>query len=227
MACQIVHDSLHERGFTDIYSIRVDGELAGHGAVVGFGDEPKETVNEFFLRTEHRAAAPLLFRNFLDGSSAVRIRTQTNDVLLTLMLYDCARDIERTKILFHDSFETTLESGGATFRQITAEEKERMSPQAGVQVGDWGIESGGQIVGSGGVLFHYNKPYGDVYMSVLEPFRRRGFGSYLVQQLKRACYESGHLPAARCDVSNTDSRATLQKAGMLPCASILEGLVAD
>ena len=208
-----------------MYGIRVGEDLVGHGAVVGFGDEPKETVNEFYLQAEHRAVAQELFRAFLLESRAKRIQTQTNDVLLTLMLYDCARDIHRTKLLFHDGFKTDLPSGGVGFREVAAEERARLSPQEGVQVGDWGLEDAGTIVGSGGVLFHYNEPYGDVYMGVLEQFRRRGFGSYLVQELKRVCHESGHLPAARCDVSNVASRATLQKAGMLPCASILEGAI--
>jgi hypothetical protein len=53
---------------------------------------------------------------------------------------------------------------------------------------------------------------------------RQGFiGSYLVQELKRTCHEMDKVPAARCDASNTASRATLQRAGMLPCASILTG----
>jgi GNAT superfamily N-acetyltransferase len=40
-------------------------------------------------------------------------------------------------------------------------------------------------VGERELFFHYNPPYGDVYMEVAEPFRRRGLGAYLVQELKR------------------------------------------
>jgi GNAT superfamily N-acetyltransferase len=70
-------------------------------------------------------------------------------------------------------------------------------------------------------LCHYNPPYGDIFMEVDERFRNRGFGSYLVQEVKRVCYESGKRPAARCDVTNEASRRTLQKAGLLPCARIV------
>lgn len=34
-------------------------------------------------------------------------------------------------------------------------------------------------------------------LAVAEPFRRRGFGAFLVQELKRVCYEGGYVPAAR------------------------------
>jgi GNAT superfamily N-acetyltransferase len=60
-------------------------------------------------------------------------------------------------------------------------------------------------------------------MEVDEPYRRRGFGSYLVQELKRIAYEGGHVPAARCNAANVASRRTLEKAGMLPCGRILTG----
>jgi GNAT superfamily N-acetyltransferase len=88
------------------------------------------------------------------------------------------------------------------------------------------IEAGGDIAATGGILFHYNVPYGDIFMAVAEPFRRRGYGSYLVQELKRTCYEMGRIPAARCNAANTASRETLQKAGLLPCARLLTGVIA-
>jgi hypothetical protein len=55
--------------------------------------------------------------------------------------------------------------------------------------------------------------------------RKRGYGSYLIQELKRQAYEMGKVPAARCNVVNAASRASLQKAGMLPCARFLTGVL--
>ena len=60
-------------------------------------------------------------------------------------------------------------------------------------------------------------------MGVSESRRRLGFGSYLVQELKRVCYEAGRRPAARCNPDNFASRRTLQKAGLLPCGRLLTG----
>ncbi len=84
-------------------------------------------------------------------------------------------------------------------------------------VGDWLIEHDGVIVATGGIALHYNLPYGDIYMEVDAPFRQRGYGSYLIQELKRASYQMGRIPAARCNASNAASRASLQKAGLFPC----------
>lgn len=62
-------------------------------------------------------------------------------------------------------------------------------------------------------------------MEVVESARWQGFGSYIVQELKRTCYEVGRKPAARCDPNNLGSRRTLEKAGFLPWARLLVGEV--
>lgn len=223
MGCQIVRDSWHGRGWTDCYLLRLGGRVAGYGLVGGIGTNPRDVIMEFYVLPEHRAAALPLFRRLVAASGARTVEAQSNDVLLTLMLYDCAEGIESDTILFADAFTTHLPAGEASFRRIDAADKEVIFAHTLEPVGEWVIETGGEVVASGGILFHYNPPFGDIFMEVAEPFRQRGFGSYLVQELKRACYEMGKVPAARCRATNAASRATLQRAGFLPCARLLRG----
>jgi RimJ/RimL family protein N-acetyltransferase len=114
---------------------------------------------------------------------------------------------------------------GVTFRRVDDADRDRVFPHKLEGVGDWLLEANGRIVATGGVYSHYNPPYGDVSMEVDEPFWRRGLGGYLVQELKRTSYEMGRVPTARCSVTNIASRATLQKAGFLPCARIIRGVI--
>jgi hypothetical protein len=153
------------------------------------------------------------------------MEVQSNDVLLAVMLHTYAKGIETEAIVFHDKLKTALSSHGATLRCTTpaADIKRSIDQRQGGP--EWILEVDGQEAGKGGVLFHYNRPYGDVYMEVNEPFRRRGLGSYLVQELKRAAYELGAVPAARCNPTNIASRRTLQKSGFVPFAHILLGVV--
>jgi GNAT superfamily N-acetyltransferase len=141
------------------------------------------------------------------------------------MLYDCATEITSDRVVFHDGLTTNLAVDGAIFREVTDLDSERIFEHKGEPIGEWLVEHGGMIVATGGIATHYNPPYGDIYMEVAEPARRKGFGSYLVQELKRTSYEMGRVPAARCDTTNTASRATLQKAGLFPCARILSGVI--
>jgi GNAT superfamily N-acetyltransferase len=225
MDCQIVHDSFSRRGLSDPYVLTVDGRVAGYGSVSNKYD--KGAVDEFYLVPGRRADALPLFREFLAASQATQIRAQSNDRLLLLMLYDCAREIASDTILFEDAAITELPCPEGSMRKVTASDGEQIREQKLDADAEWMIESGGVAVATGGALFHYNPPYGDIYMAVAESHRRRGYGAYLVQELKRICYEIGKVPAARCNVSNTASRRTLQKAGFLPCARVLMGKIAE
>jgi GNAT superfamily N-acetyltransferase len=62
-------------------------------------------------------------------------------------------------------------------------------------------------------------------MEINAEYRRRGLGTYLVQELKRIAYEMGGIPAARCAPDNIPSRKTLQKAGLVPFAHIVVGKI--
>jgi GNAT superfamily N-acetyltransferase len=227
MNCQIVHDSLHSRkGWTQSYLLFVNGATAGYGSVVVGGPwKGKPTVFEFYALPQYRSLIFDLFSAVLAGSAATMIETQTNDTLLTVMLHSFAQGVTSEKILFHDKVTTSYSRADVIFRPVAAGDEERLSSQQLDSGAGWVLEAGRDIVAAGGILFHYNRPYGDIYMEVVEPFRRRGLGSYLVQELKRVCYEQGSVPAARCNPTNVASRKTLQKAGFVPCGHILNGSV--
>jgi GNAT superfamily N-acetyltransferase len=227
MNCQIVHDSIHTReGWTLSYLLEL-GAVAGFGSVaIGGPWKEKPTVFEFYVLPEHRSRAFNLFEAFLAASGARFFEVQTNDVLPTVMALTYGRDIGTEKIVFHDRLTTGHPSGGATLRRITSEDEIRLCVEERAGGGEWHLEIDGNVAAKGGILFHYNRPYGDIYMEVAEPFRRRGLGSYLVQELKRVCYELGAVPCARCNPTNIASRQTLQRAGFVPFAHILNGSIA-
>lgn len=220
--CQIIHDSFLARGLADAYLIVVDGRTAGYA---GVGNKyPPDTVTEFYTLPHLRRFALPMFRAVLAFSHATHIEAQTNLPLALLMLYDCARNITGGPVLFEDAATPHLRSPEAVFRPATAEEKATATQQH-EPVGDWVLAVRGTVVASGGFLTHYNPPYADIYMEVAESARRQGYGSFLVQELKRVCYEAGKKPAARCNPTNIASRRTLEKAGLLPCGRWLTGEV--
>ena len=189
------------------------GPRAGKRAVYAFSLAPPRP----------RQHAVVLFEALPAASGAVAIDVQSNAVLLTAMLHTFARDVASESVLFEDAVTTSLRPSGATFRQPTPAE----APDEPANYLQWlgVVEVNGTVAANGGILFHYNRPYGDIYMAVEEPFRRRGLGAFIVQELKRVAYEGGHVPAARCNPTNVASRLTLQKAGFAPCGHILTGAV--
>ena len=67
-----------------------------------------------------------------------------------------------------------------------------------------------QIAGAGGVLYHCNRPYGDIYRAITEPFRRLA-----------ACGRTPKIPlaCARGSVDATRYRAAIAKERLLPRAA--------
>ena len=141
------------------------------------------------------------------------------------MLHTYAREIASEKIVFHDKLTTSLPPNGGVLRRVTAEKEIRLCQERRQGGGEWLLEVEGTVAAKGGILFHYNRPYGDIYMDVTETFRKRGLGSYLVQELKQECYKLGAIPCARCNPTNVASRKTLQRAGFVPFAHILNGVI--
>jgi GNAT superfamily N-acetyltransferase len=227
MNCQIVHDSIHRReGWTISYLLLLEGTAVGFGSIAIAGPwKDKPTIFEFYVLPQHRGEAFGLFEAFLAASNARYFEVQSNDMLLTVMLHAYGRDIVSEKIVFADGITTTLQASGVLLRTTTSEEQMREAIEQRQGGCEWILEIEGEKVATGGILFHYNRPFGDIYMEVTEPFRKRGIGSYFVQELKRICYELGAVPCARCSPSNVASRRTLQRAGFVPFAHILDGSI--
>jgi len=225
MHCQITHDSIHERpGWTQEYVLAIDDVPVGYGSLAIDGPwKGKPTLYEAYVVPSHRLRLLDIYRRLLEVSGAEHIEVQSNDVLATVMLHAFVPHATSEAILFHDRYVTSLAPVGATYREAT--ESEVPDVPGALRKYRGVVEYEGQAAANGGVMFHYNRPFGDIYMEVAEPFRRKGLGSFVVQELKRICYENGHVPAARCNPDNIASQRTLQKAGFVPCGHILTGAV--
>jgi GNAT superfamily N-acetyltransferase len=227
MNCQIVHDSIHQRaGWASTYLLYIGDTAVGFGSVaIGGPWTEKPTLFEFYVLPEHRLRAFELFESLLRTTGVTFIELQSNDTLFAVMLHTYGRDVLSESIVFHDHRTTALTAIGATLCCVTSDDdvNRHIAERRGGT--EWLLELEGEVVGKGGILFHYNPPYGDIYMEVNEPFRRRGLASYLVQELKRVAYELGAVPCARCNTANIASRRTLQKAGFVPFSHMLTGTI--
>ena len=193
--CQIVRDSILPRGLADAYMIRLGDRPVGYGGV--WNEHFPGRVMEFYLLPEYRDKAAAWFRELLLLSGATQIEAQTNMPRLYAMLRKFAVNETEEHILFEDGPPTGLTLPGSEFRR-------RRPSDVGLE-GEWVVHKDGEVLGAGGILDHYNPPYGDVYMAVTTQARGRGIGRYLVQELRRVCLEGGLIPAARCDPSNEEA----------------------
>jgi GNAT superfamily N-acetyltransferase len=229
MRCQIIHDSIHGRpGWTVEYALEIDSAIVGYGSMAVSGPwKAAHSLYEFYVNNESRGHVFDLFNALRMESHATKIETQTNELLLPVMLNTFGRNVRAEAILFEDQFETQLMPGDASFRARDAGDVEQLKALQLDDTAGWVVTWNDRIAGAGGVLYHYNRPYGDIYMKIAEPFQGRGLGAYLVQELKRACRTGGSVPAARCNIGNVASRRTLQKAGFVPCGNLVSCEIND
>ena len=210
---QIRYNACHERGWTDSYVVVCNKEKIGYGSIKGnenFSD--RDTVFEFYIIPSFRNLSSAAFLGLLNSSKASFIECQSNDLLLTSLLCEYGRNISSNVILFADSVTSDIRIDNVIFRKrndgdIVFEHKSE-------PVGDYVLQLNKDVVATGGFLLHYNMPFADLYMEVREDCRRKGLGSYLIQELKKQCYLSGRVPAARTGIENIPSKATLIKAGL-------------
>ncbi|MFD2523626.1 GNAT family N-acetyltransferase [Emticicia soli] len=218
---QIRYNACHERGWSDSYLLYANDAVIGYGSVKGQETADRDTIFEFYLLQGYQHLASRIFPYLLAASGAKFIETQSNAMLLTTMLYEYATGIRADAILFEEDQTTCLAVPEVNFRS-----KEDYESTFGKKVEDgsnYVLELGGEVVASGDFLLHYNKPFADLYMEVSEAHRQKGLGSFLIQELKKVCYQAGRVPAARCSIQNKASKATLLKGGLRVAGCMLIG----
>ena len=111
------------------------------------GDEPREPARDRLrdLGRELRGRALPLFRRFVEASRARLIEVQSNDLLATLMLYDCASGIESNVVLFRDAIATSLRVPGAVVREVTEADKELIESRKLDADAGWLVEADGEV----------------------------------------------------------------------------------
>jgi GNAT superfamily N-acetyltransferase len=198
----------------------------GYGSIKGKENiNDRDTVFEFFVIPPFRKNAPGVFSELITTSGATYIECQSNDFLLSSMLYEFSQNINSDVVLFKDAMVTEYFMPNVIFREKKENDaifKHKFEPP-----GEYIFELNNEIVATGGFLLHYNMPFADLYMEVREDYRRRGIGSFLIQELKKACYLKGRVPAARTGIQNMASRATLIKAGLSVAGFMLAGNIKD
>ncbi|MBY9007701.1 MAG: GNAT family N-acetyltransferase [Candidatus Lokiarchaeota archaeon] len=67
-----------------------------------------------------------------------------------------------------------------------------------------------------------NRPDFDIGMAVHPKFRKKGYGSYIINNIKNFCLKNNWRPTCGCIIDNIGSRRTLEKAGFISKHNLLE-----
>ena len=113
---QFVYNKCHGAGWADVYIISLDELKIGYGSVWGKDKrEKRDTIFEFYLKEPFRKYAGHIFAELIKVSGVIFIECQTNDQLLSRMLFEFSEQIYAEAILFEDLCETHLIIPGTLF----------------------------------------------------------------------------------------------------------------
>ena len=216
--CQFVHEKCHTYGWNDIYSFAMDGSPVGYGCIWGLHNrEDRDTIFEFYLLPGNERHAGKFFSALCRASGASQVEAQTNHPQLSALLFQYTRSIQAECILFADAYRTAWPPGDIVLRPPL------VTTNTHPDCREYVLLEGDREIGRGGLMLNYNRPYADLYYEIHELYRAQGFGTLMVQELKKAAYALDRVPAARCNIDNEVSRAVLLKGGFTVCGNILLG----
>lgn len=95
------------------------------------------------------------------------------------MLYRYTENILAEAVLFEDHHQTNFNIVGVSLH------RDKSATDNSNDVGGYYHDRSGTAVASGRFMLNYNIPYADIYMDVKEKFRRNGFGTLIVEELKK------------------------------------------
>lgn len=221
---QIRYNACHERQWSDSYVITSGATTIGYGAVKGMNQvTDRDAVFEFYVIPTFRKKATVFFSMLLQESKSRFIECQSNDFLLSAMMFEFGHDINSDVVLLKEHTTTALRNPGVIFRERKTDDI--MFDHTTEPHGEYVLERDDEIIATGGFTLYYNMPFADLYMEVRRDHQHQGMGSYLVQELKRECYLKGRVPAARCNIDNIGSRFALIKAGLTVSGYMLTGKI--
>ena len=219
---QVRYNACHERNWSDSFLIKHGNEAIGYGSVKGLDHlTDRDTVFEFYITPPYTTKSSEIFALLLKASGATFIECQSNDHLLTSLLLEFTTNIRSDVVLFKDDHATQISIPTIVFREKT--ETDVIFEHTTEPAGEYVLELNNEIIATGGFALHYNLPFADLYMEVHETHRRKGYGSYILQEIKKECYRHGRVPAARCDIHNVASRSALIRAGLTMTGFMLAG----
>jgi hypothetical protein len=202
---QIRYNARHERGWSDSCILAADGSRVGYGSIMVREIPDRDTVFEYFVVPPFRKYASTLFRSLLDAAHPQFIECQSNDPLLSSMLFEFGRGIFSDTVLFEDHCVTQLHLPGAVVRRRRADEE---AFAHGIEpVGDYVLDLNGEVIATGGFMLHYNEPFADLYMEVREDRRRRGQFSSPGAEARMLCGGTGAGGAMRHSQPGVPHRA--------------------
>ena len=194
-------------------------------------DEPEQTLLEYYVTRPFISQVDAMFGDLLQRCGIRRAFCKSFDHTLLSCCLTFQKSVRPFGVLFREyaPLEQINAPSPVRFRFANAndiplivsvnEEIFESDEEIHETIGNQSMflfEQGTALIGFG--IFQRTiagRPDFDIGMLVTKPFRRQGYGAYIIRFLTEYCLQNDWRPICGCDIKNTASRRTLEKAGYI------------
>lgn len=212
------------------YLISENEETVGYYAIFN-----NDLLTQFFLKVSHYNKSQEVFKQILSRHPISSIFVPTSDELFLSTVLDQDFKLTKQAYFFQDSKIPVSE--GKLFGSGQLRKAEQSDVELIIDVSQdffdrlpERIEDGeifvfmkeNHLLGVGIIeISRLQKGYASVGMFVNEEFRQQGIGRTIIHHLKEWCYQNQLKPICGCWYYNTNSKLTLESAGMVSKTRLL------
>lgn len=212
------------------YKIIVNNETVGYYAI--FKDQ---LLTQFFLKVSMYSKSQELFKRVLENHPIKSIFVPTSDEFLLSTVLDQEYIMTKQAYFFQDSkihlSQAKLYNDGQ-FRKAELDDVEQIIEvsqdffdglEERIEEGQiYVLTNEGTLLGVGIVEKSILQVgYASIGMFVNDTFRKQGIGRTIIHHLKGYCYQNNLTPISGCWYYNTNSKLTLESAGMVSKTRLL------
>jgi GNAT superfamily N-acetyltransferase len=212
-------------GRSECYEITYDEKVVGH-----FFVSLDKTLVQFHVSKEYCTYATEIFEYVIKSDIVENAAVSTKEPEFLSLCLDYQKNVVADAYLFTDSKKVKCELDG--FRNLSFRLAQRVDIDTIRSKCEAAFEGyhedlikndqlfvlydGDSLLGIGEFrITKSNEQFGDIGMIVVEEYRRKGVGTYIITKLKEHCYKNKLKPMACCDIKNRASKKTLERSGFI------------
>lgn len=213
------------------YKINVNEDVIGYFAILN-----EDLLTQFFLKVPIYSKSREVLEHVLSTHSISSIFVPTSDEYLLSTVLDLDFKMTKQAYFFQDSKIPSKKEklfAGGELRQAAHSDAERI-----IEVSQDFFDRLNDRITAGEIFVFMNenhllgagiieksmlqKGYASVGMFVNEEYRKQGIGRTIIHNLKEWCYKNDLIPICGCWYYNTNSKLTLESAGMVSKTRLLK-----
>jgi len=211
------------------WKIVSDKEIIGY-AIINEDDE----LLQFYISSRFISKGEIIFKSFIDK---VKVKTGiigTNNLIFLSIALNFVKDLKVNTYLFRANYKVNIDEKEGVLKACKKEDIDRIVNFYNYSMGapkEWlmgyignlinkteifSLENNSEIIGACEVRNSNSAPsFADIGMVVSPDFRRKGYGTYLLNLAKNIAIEKGKTPICSCEKDNVGSVKSIQNCGFV------------